>query len=389
MFTALVLAVVMAAAAGVLVDSFASGGDATAVAALALCLPLHAVAVVPTALLQKLMQFRRLAGLTATANILSAMAAIGMAMAGFGVWALVARQLVLFAATAALSCALFLTASRAGHPVLEATHGANRSPNAERWFFLFGVTLLVTANLDYLVVGASGDANLVGLYALAFTIALAPSTHFSAQVGKVLFAAAATRPEACAERSEQSVRLMAMLLIPLLPVGILAAPSVLPAVLGPEWQPIVVPFQVLLVVGVGNAIVNCIGEALSGNGHIAFRAKVLVAKCAATLLTLTILVSTNGIRGAAMAQLAVFIPYAAIYATAGAQRAGTSPVALARALRPAVIAASLQMTAAVAVLLALGISDATALVAAAAAAIAGVAALAPVGLHIYRRMRSS
>jgi len=42
---------VMAATAEPLVNKFASGGDAYAVVALALCLPLHSIAVVPTALL--------------------------------------------------------------------------------------------------------------------------------------------------------------------------------------------------------------------------------------------------------------------------------------------------------------------------------------------------
>lgn len=388
LLTAMVLAAALVAAATGLVDQFASGGDAAAVAALALCLPLHAVAIVPTALLQKSMRFRSLAGLTAAANILSATAAVVFAVAGFGVWALVARQLVLFAATAVIAAVLCWMTLRAGQLVLQTASPVTRSQRVERWFLLFGVTLVVTANLDYLVVGASGNAGLVGLYALAFTIAMAPSTHFSEQVGKVLFAATAARPQHSGQRTEKTVRLMAVLLFPLLPVGILAAPWLLPAVLGPQWEPIVVPFQVLLVVGVGHAVINCIGEALSGNGHIAFRAKLLLARCVVTLTALLILVPINGIRGAALAQLLVFIPYAALYWTAGARRADTSPTALARAVRPAVIVVSVQMAAALAVLLALGVSLSSMLVAAVAAAVSGFGLVAPAVVHEYR-VRSS
>jgi len=50
---------------------------------------------------------------------------------------------------------------------------------------------------------------------------------------------------------------------------------------------------------------------------------------------------------------------------------------------------SLQLAVAVAVLLTLGISEETALVAAAAAGVAGVVACAPVLVHFYRRMRST
>lgn len=386
---ALVLTATMAAAAPVVVDKFASGGDATAVAALALCLPLSAVGVVPTALLQKSIHFRSLAGITAAANILSALSAVGLAMAGLGVWALVARQLILFAIMAALSSALCLKAFRAGRLILKTNHTADRSPNARRWFFLFAIFAMATLNMDNLVVGASGSASLVGLYALAFTIAMAPTTQLSEPVGKVLSAAAALRPDASAERVEQSVRLMSMLLIPLLPVGILAAPWFLPAVLGTKWEPIVVPFQVLLVVGVGHAIVNCVGEVLSGNGHIAFRTKVMIVRCAATLIALVILVHTFGIRGAAVAQLFVLVMYAGILAPAGARRTGTSMRALGSALRPAAVAVLIQVVAASAVLLTLGNSQTAELIAAAAAATAAALVYTPAVVRHYRRISPS
>lgn len=389
MVRALVLTATMAAAAPVVVDKFARGGDAAAVAALALCLPLSAVSVVPTALLQKSMHFRSLAAITAAANILSALSAVGLALMGFGVWALVARQLILFAVTAALSSALCLTAFRADRLILKTAHTLDRSRNARRWFFLFGVFAMATLNMDNLVVGASGSASLVGFYALAFTIAMAPTTQLSEPVGKVLSAAAALRPDSSAERVEQSVRLMSMLLIPLLPVGILAAPWFIPAVLGPKWEPIVVPFQVLLVVGVGHAIVNCVGEVLSGNGHIAFRAKVMMIRCAATLVALVILVHTSGIRGAAVAQLIVLVVYVAILVPAGARRTGTSMRALGWALRPAAVALLIQVVAAGAVLLALGNSQTAELIAAAAAAASAAVVYAPAVIHLYRRMRSS
>lgn len=389
LLTAIALAAAMAAVAGVLVDRFASGGNSAAVAALALCLPLHAVSVVPMALLQKSMQFRRLGGLTAIANVGSALVALLMALDGFGVWALVARQVVLSGMLAALSAALCLGTLRASQLTPTPTPSADRTPNAERWFFLFAVALVLATNLDYLVIGNSANASVVGLYALAFTIAMAPSTHFSEQVGKVLFAAAASHPESTQLRTEQAVRLMSMLMLPLLPVGILAAPALLPTVLGDEWGPMVVPFQVLLAVGVGHAIVNCIGEALSGNGHMAFRAKVMVARCVATLLALLILVPIDGIRGAALAQLVVFTAYAAIYATAGARRAGTSPAALWRGVRPVAVTASIQMVVGSAVLVALASSEAAGLIAACAAALVGLAAASRALFRTCARMWSS
>jgi O-antigen/teichoic acid export membrane protein len=370
MLTATVLAAGMAATAGVVVTNFASGGDAAAVAVLALCLPLHAATVVPTALLQKSMQFRSIARLNAGANVVSAVVAVLLAVAGFGVWALVARQLIAFGLQAVVTPLLCLRAWRESPPTDEVEATADRPPRSQHWFFLFGVALMITSYLDFLVIGGMGNAAVVGLYALALTIAMAPSTHISEQVGRVLFAAAALQPETTRERTEQSVRLMSMLFIPLLPVGILLAPTVLPAVLGEQWRPMVTAFQLLLLVGVGDAIVNCIGEALSGNGHIEFRARVMVVRCVATLIALLILVPVDGIRGAAFAQLAVFLPYAAVYATAGARRAGTAATALGRRLRPVGLAVGVQLAVSISIVLALnGIGETR-------AATTGVAALA-------------
>jgi O-antigen/teichoic acid export membrane protein len=271
-----------------------------------------------------------------------------------------------------LSLVLCLTAFRSHQLSPQSRDHTDRSPVQERWFFVFAVTLVVTVNLDYLVVGHSANATVVGLYAIAFTIAMAPCVHFSDEVGKVLFAAAAAQPQTVPQRTEQAVQLMSMLMLPLLPVGILAAPTVLPAVLGSEWEPMVAPFQILLAAGVGHAIVNCIGEALSGSGHIAFRAKVMVARCALTLPALILLVSLDGMRGAALAQLLLLLAYAAIYATAGARRAGTSPAALWRRLRPVIIAVGVQTLMAGAVFIALGASRPAELAAACVAAVVGV-----------------
>jgi O-antigen/teichoic acid export membrane protein len=382
------LAAAMAASAGPLVGTFAGGRDAPAVALLAVCLPLHAISVTPTALLHKSMQFRRLAGATAAANIASAAVAVAAVLAGAGVWSLVARQVVLFALLAVLTTALCLPGlrHRSALPYPSGAHEHDRT--GDRWFFLFGATMMLAANIDYLIVGLSSDASLVGLYALAFTIAMAPSTQFSEQVGKVLFAAAASSPETSGERTVQSVRLMSALLLPMLPAGILLAPVVLPAVLGPQWVGMVVAFQVLWVAGIGYAIDNCIGEALSGIGHIAFRAKVMAARCIATALALWVLVSIDGIRGAALAHLVVFVPYVAVYATVGARLAGTTARDLWHAVRPIVAAVGWQVTVTFALLFPLRTSGTSDSVAVCAAVAAGLAACGVSLLRPFVRRRS-
>jgi O-antigen/teichoic acid export membrane protein len=378
LLVAAALAAVMAVGAEAIVGTVVKGGDATALAVLALSLPLYAVALIPQAVLHRAMEFGKLARLTAASNAGSAAVAVVAGLAGAGIWALVARQLLWFALLAALASALarpYLPARSSTPARIEERRGTSD----HRWFLLFGMTLLLGMNLDYLVIGSWGDVGEIGLYAMAFLIAFAPVEHFSSQVGKVLFAAAAASGrDASGPRTVQAVRLMSMLLLPLLPVAIVLAPPLIPAILGTEWTGVVPPFQVLLVVGVGHAITNCVGEALSGVGQIAFRAKLNVGWCAATLIALVLLVPLDGIRGAALAHLAVFVPLAGVYATAAASRAGTAAQELWRGLRPIATAVGLQAAATGALALGLSAAGADESVAACTGAVAGLGVMAAV-----------
>jgi teichuronic acid exporter len=369
---ALALGVAMALASPLLVDAIAEGGDAAVVAALAASLPLYAVALIPMAVLQRTMHFGRLAQATGVANAGSAILAVLAGLAGLGVWALVTRQLLWVLLLAVLATVLV-------RPYLPRDSAAAAAPAADvrnRWFFVFGATLLIALNVDYIVVGAVEGAGRLGLYALAFMIGFAPLVHVSGEAGRVLFAAAAASGvESSGVRTVRATRLMAGLLLPILPVAVVLAEVALPALLGDDWKGMVSAFQLLIVVGVGQAIVNCIGETLSGVGEIAFRAKVNVGWCAATLAALLLLVPLDGIRGAALAHLIVFVPYLGVYATAGARRAGTGTRELWAGLRGPIAALACQaaVTAAVAIWLG-GTSD---WVAACAGAAAGLLVVTP------------
>ena len=373
---------ILALLAGPLTRAFAGGGSSAVLAVLGLGVPLYALAVVPMALLQRSLEFRHLGRAWAVANVVSGVAAVAAAALGAGVWALVVRQLA-WCAGLALLASLF--AYRHARPGADARGAVTAASPVARWFLFFGVTQVATLNLDYFVVGHSQTVAELGLYSLAFTIAFAPVEHFSAHVGKVLFAAAAASDRAASgARTVAATRLMAILLLPLLPVMIVLAPWVLPAVLGSEWKGMVTPFQILVGAGVGYAIVNCIGEALSGGGRMEFRAKLNLAWGVAMFVALVVLVRADGIRGAAIAQLGVFVAYAAVYTTAGARRAGAEPRALWRALEPVLVVVVAQAAVTLAVMIALreaGASEGLVGALAAAAGLLTLAAVATRGAH--------
>jgi O-antigen/teichoic acid export membrane protein len=271
-----------------------------------------------------------------------------------------------------------LTALAARRHLPRRDEGVNDVPDraTARWFLLFAVTQVLTFNLDYLVIGHQRAVAQLGLYSVAFMIAFAPLMHFSGEVGKVLFsAAAASGLSESGARTVAATRLMALLLLPLLPAIVALAPPLLPAVLGGRWSDMIVPFQLLAVSGVGYAIVNCVGEALAG-ADIAYRAKLNVVWCLTTLAALIVLVRLDGIRGAALAHLAVFAGYGAVYATAAMRRVGSDGRTLWLALRPVIGAVAIQGAVTAAVAIGLHAADAGQWAVGLAATASGLVALA-------------
>jgi O-antigen/teichoic acid export membrane protein len=354
------LAGAMALLAGAMVDTFAHGGDPTVIRVLALSVALWAPAIVPLALLEKRFLFKRRAGVQAVATVTASTVAVLSVFIGAGIWALVIRQVVFQGVLALLG---WIAAVRLIPP---------RDPAARRWrwqrlkrhgaaaFLLFSLTDFVVFNADYLTVGHLTDAAQLGLYSLAFTIAFTPVTQFSSQLGRVLFpAAAASDGETMRRRTLAGVRLTCLVLLPLVPVAIVLAPAVVP-VLGERWKGMVPAFQILIVVGVAHAVVNVIGESLSGTRQIGFRARINLVWMVAMIGALIVLVRLDGIRGAGLAHLSLYVPVALAYAVWGMRLLGSSARRLGRALQAVVVGLALQVAVTAVVVEALataGISD--------------------------------
>jgi O-antigen/teichoic acid export membrane protein len=372
--------------------TFAHGGNTRVLQILGLSVVLYAPAIVPLALLEKRLQFKRRAGVQATAAVSASSLAVVAAVFGAGVWALVIRQLLF---QALLAVGGWIAARRLLPP-----RDPERGPRWARLkrqgavaFMLFSLTDFVVFNADYLIVGHLTNVAQLGLYSLAFSIAFAPVTQFSSQLGSVLFpAAAASDAGTRSRRTVVAVRLACFVLLPLIPVAIALAAVVVPAVLGARWSGMVPPFQILIVVGVAHAIVNIIGDALSGSGHIAFRARLNVVWMFAMLAALVVLVRADGIRGASLAHLIVYGPVAVVYGVHGMRLLGSGPGRLARALRPvaACIAAQALVTEALLRLLpTAGASPAAAAVGASAVGLAaGLACLVSISGGALGDMRA-
>jgi O-antigen/teichoic acid export membrane protein len=245
---------------------------------------------------------------------------------------------------------------------------------------VFGLANFVAFNADYLIVGHVANVTQVGLYSLAFTLAFAPLTRFAWPIGRVLLPAAAAAPgvEVVGRQTLYALRVIATLLLPMVPVAIVLAPWVLPGLLGERWEGMVVPFQLLLVAGVAHAVLNVLGESLAGTGHMAFRARVTLVYLVGMVATLVLLVNLDGIRGAAIAHILMFVPLATAFVVWGSPHIGLSPGRVGAALQGVVVPVAAQVAVTVGLLTGLegiGVGSHAAEVLGAAAGLGVVAAL--------------
>ena len=212
--TGLAAAAALVLVADPLVSLLAPTADPLVLKALTLAVALLGFSIVPLALLQKAMLFKRHAAVNAGAAVLASGVAIAVALAGLGVWALVVRQVLFQALLAAFGWA----AVRGVVPAAQAGDPPGRRDPVAWWFFALGLIAFLSLNVDYVVVGRFADVTQVGLYSLAFAIAFAPVTQFAWQIGKVLFAVRGARRTIRAvvgARAARSARLTALLVWPL------------------------------------------------------------------------------------------------------------------------------------------------------------------------------
>ncbi len=355
---------------------FTEGSDVGVLRVISLTVALAAVSIVPSALLTRHLRFKAAAGIAIASAAIASVAAIVAAVLGAGVWALAIRLVLSALMVAVLSwlAARDLLPGRARTKVR-----VPRRVGGPAFMMIAGAGALAWS-CDNLVVGALTNPAKLGLYALAFSLAFLPLTQVSWAVGGVLLPtiAAARDEEVMRRQTLKAVRMMALLLLPLAPAAVALAPGLIPVLLGPKWHGMVVPFQILIVGGVGYGVLNVLGEALAGAGvrTVKLRAGIDVLWAIATIGAVAVGVTVEGIRGAAVAQLVTLVGLGAAYAWRGGHALGLSLAAVQGALAGVAGCVSVQALATAASTLGLEYFGVGALLAGLVGATTGVFALA-------------
>lgn len=246
-------AAVCVAVATPLADVFSAPDLPLVLRALALTIVANALAVVPAALMQRELQFRPLAMRRLWATLASAVAGVGLALAGAGVWALVAQALV-----AAFVGSAVLYAATPWRPSRQFSRAAAREA------FSFGSSMLgiealtmVGRNGDNLLIGVVLGAKALGYYVVAYrilVILLDVLTSVTGAVALPLFTRVRDDPPRLHAAFLTVIRAGSGLALPIFAGLLVVAPRLLPLLFGDEWTRSVPVMQWLTVAGLVQAL---------------------------------------------------------------------------------------------------------------------------------------
>lgn len=232
--------------APLIADLFRIEGVEPAVRALSLIFVCSGFSVVPEAILQREMRFRTIAlvGLGSYAFGYAGVAVV-LAGAGWGYWALVWAQV----AQAVVTAVSFVMLVRP--PMRPMLHGPSL-----RSLFRFGAGVMLSrlgnyfaCNSDYFIVGRWLGADALGFYSRAYVLLVQPAQLVGSVGEKVLYPALASVQDderLMIRGYYRAVALIAMATIPLTGLLVVLAPELIHLLLGPRWDAVVLPFQILL-----------------------------------------------------------------------------------------------------------------------------------------------
>lgn len=261
-----VLALGLVAAAGPLAAALDVPDLRLVLPALAVALVVSGLSVVPTALLQRDLRFKQLAVRTVVAALVSVAAAVGLALAGAGVWALVGQTLV-----RTVVALVMLAAASDFRPrwVLDRAEMKAMTSYGSKTL-LVSLASALRSQGEVFIIGALAGPVVLGYWAVAGRLVSVVVDVFASVVGAVahpVFARLQDDPARLARALGSSRALSALVLVPGLVLLSLVSEDLVPAVFGEQWTPTTTVAALLALSAVLQSMSNFDRSALMATGH--------------------------------------------------------------------------------------------------------------------------
>jgi len=256
-------------------------------------------ALVQRSLLSRQLQFKKLALTEICSSFLSGIIAVYLAVSGFGLWSLVARNLINDIILVSLTLLIY--------PWKPSLCFSKKSFSD---LFNFGFNIIGSSflgylreNLDYIIVGRFMGAELLGYYTLAYTLAVYPTKKIAPVLTRVIFPVFSRIKDDNVKLKKGYVKLILFLSVVIIPAFIglaVVAPEFILVVYGPKWSYSIVPLQILSLSGIIGSIIPAAESVFYSKGVPEVNLKMNLIKLPITVFAL-IIGSFYGIVGIAAA----------------------------------------------------------------------------------------
>lgn len=220
----------------------------------------------PRALLQRRMGFRALAGVELSSTAAYGAIGVGLAVGGFGVWALVVAQMVSEVVTAAVVWRATEFRPRLSEFDLRV---ARALAGFGRYMVAASLLGMLHMQLPTLLVGKMLGAEILGFYWVAFRWAQLPIQGLTYVASRVAYPIYARLRNETGRFAEGYLRVLRTILVLAMPTSIglaLVAEPLIATLYDARWQTAVMPLRILAFYGLFAAVASTTGEVFKGAG---------------------------------------------------------------------------------------------------------------------------
>lgn len=227
---------------------------------------INGLSAVQTTLLRKTFQFKKLAIINIISSCVSITAALLFAYHGFGVWSLVAQQLI------ASSCnTIILWSSSSWRPKLAFSLSSFKSLFSYGCFLLLSDLMnTVCDNLQGLIIGRKFSSSTMGYYTQAKRLEEVPTQSISQLVAQVTFpiySKIQDNQQKLRSAVKNTLSLMNYVNFPLMVMLIVIAKPLIVFLYSDKWINAIPYFQILCVAGIVNCLQSVNYQVVSASGR--------------------------------------------------------------------------------------------------------------------------
>lgn len=233
---------------------------------LGILLLLGALSAIPSALLQRDLKFKSISLIEFSSTVAASLTVLSLAVSGFGVWALVAANLVQPAMNTIVLLAVtrFRTVPSFNFVGLGSVLSFGTKVSAAQiiWY--------ISNNFDGFLIGRVLGKEALGLYSVAYNLALLPTSKIMSLSNQIAFSAYARIQD---ERTkvvkyfQESIALSSLVFFPVCWGMSAIADDLVAVALGPKWQPAAIVLRIVAIGVPYRAFVMMMDPLVTGIGE--------------------------------------------------------------------------------------------------------------------------